>query len=419
MKSRRKLNINASPKIKQKHIIIYAVAGSLLAILVGTGLFFYFNVGNSIDSFAKKNGNGYTSSGTGNWSETTIWEKSAAWMNDTPGENINTSYVDLNGHITRIGNLSVEGSTILTVYDTLRITGNIYVSQGANLVVESGGVLIVEGDFITDGGGDTKNNAIVIVLGNFNASGGAELNNNNNFYLFGTPSSSGGAKFNGEKNIPANANFLNEQDLISGNSSLYAFATGTSTLPITLSYFKASVQEERGILLWQTISEVNNDYFTIERSKDGKQFHVIGTIKGVGNSNKVLDYEFIDSKPLTGQSFYRLKQTDFDGQFEYFDIVTVHHDSKIGLDQDLSIVNFGPNPFQYSFSVEFDIPESGEVTLKLTDINGALIASRKEQAYAGMNKISFQETHPIKNGTYLVTLIHPKYQSKPIKLIKN
>jgi len=95
-------------------------------------------------------------------------------------------------------------------------------------------------------------------------------------------------------------------------------------LPITLRSFEASSERNLVRFTWTTSSELNNDYFTIERSVDGSIFTPLLTISGVGNSTIAIDYEAVDQNPVFGKSYYRLKQTDFDGSSETFDIVAVN-----------------------------------------------------------------------------------------------
>jgi uncharacterized protein (TIGR02145 family) len=93
-----------------------------------------------------------------------------------------------------------------------------------------------------------------------------------------------------------------------------------SLLPIELIYFKASQVESVVELNWVTASENNNDHFTVERSLNGTDWELIGTINGGGNSTSQLSYNLFDSRPILGVSYYRLKQTDFDGAYRYSDI---------------------------------------------------------------------------------------------------
>ncbi|MFT7156379.1 MAG: hypothetical protein ACI8Q1_001389, partial [Parvicella sp.] len=123
-------------------------------------------------------------------------------------------------------------------------------------------------------------------------------------------------------------------------------------LPITLIDFTAKVNESLTVdLNWSTASEINNNYFTIERSKDGVDFAEILTQLGAGNSNTVITYAEIDKMPFQGISYYRLKQVDFDGQFTYSNIISV----TIITDAGYTIY---PNPVNQS---------SGEYTLNLVN----------------------------------------------------
>jgi len=94
-------------------------------------------------------------------------------------------------------------------------------------------------------------------------------------------------------------------------------------LPITLLSFNAQLNNNKVNLDWQTANEINNDFFTIERSKDGHEFSPIIQTKGAGNSNTILNYADIDAEPLQGVSYYRLKQTDFDGNYTYSEIIPI------------------------------------------------------------------------------------------------
>jgi len=106
-----------------------------------------------------------------------------------------------------------------------------------------------------------------------------------------------------------------------GIDNLYIGDQTENPLPISLLTFKATPGKNSVTLNWSTASEVNNDYFTILRSTDAKTWSDVATVKGAGNSNKVLPYSIIDT-PGKGRYYYRLKQTDYDGKFELFYIVT-------------------------------------------------------------------------------------------------
>mgnify|MGYP003652594050 FL=1 len=90
-------------------------------------------------------------------------------------------------------------------------------------------------------------------------------------------------------------------------------------LPVELTSFEAVRTEDNVRLEWTTASELNNDYFEVLKSYDGEIFSVIGYVDGHGTSSEVIDYSYTDSEPK--QAYYRLRQLDYDGQFEYSDVV--------------------------------------------------------------------------------------------------
>ena len=98
----------------------------------------------------------------------------------------------------------------------------------------------------------------------------------------------------------------------------------SSPLPIDLVSFDASQKNKQVELNWETASETNNDFFTVERSMDGRLFAQIGHIAGAGSSEFSQKYSFIDKNPKRGTNYYRLSQTDFDGHTETFDVTTVN-----------------------------------------------------------------------------------------------
>lgn len=136
-------------------------------------------------------------------------------------------------------------------------------------------------------------------------------------------------------NLPASANnnanvrigFNWTNDGSSGSDPSFAVddisVTYLTTLPIELLYFNGKKTSNGNLLQWSTESEINNDYFTIERSNDAVGFYEIGTIPGAGNSSNTLNYQFIDDTPTGNKHYYRLKQTDYDGKFSYSNIIVI------------------------------------------------------------------------------------------------
>ena len=145
-----------------------------------------------------------------------------------------------------------------------------------------------------------------------------------------------------------------------GINSFSPFTFGTvnnvdNPLPIDLLSFDAQKEDESVRIDWTTASEINNDYFIIERTDDFKNIEVIQTVKGAGNSNEILNYFIYDNQPLNGTSYYRLTQVDFDGQQEVFEWKSVNFNSS--KEAHMSIY---PNP-----------SNTGTATISLTNMNGA------------------------------------------------
>ncbi len=94
-------------------------------------------------------------------------------------------------------------------------------------------------------------------------------------------------------------------------------------LPVELVYVDASIKNEIVKIKWETASEIDNSHFVIEKSTDGRNFREIGTVMGNGTSYQLNNYTFTDDAPAKGINYYRLKQVDFDGRFEYSKVVSV------------------------------------------------------------------------------------------------
>jgi len=98
---------------------------------------------------------------------------------------------------------------------------------------------------------------------------------------------------------------------------------GESPLPVELIAFNGTPGDNKVILQWTTATEINNDRFEVERSYDGFSFDKIDVVTGNGNTKEIIHYQFEDNNPLWLQNYYRLKQVDYDGQYEYSNTIVV------------------------------------------------------------------------------------------------
>ena len=171
--------------------------------------------------------------------------------------------------------------------------------------------------------------------------------------------------------------------------------TGNVALPIELLYFKPKYEDDIVKLRWSTASEHNNDYFTIEKSYDGFIYEVIKTIPGAGNSTQVINYYEEDRSFTSSIVYYRLKQTDFDGQFVRTDWESVFIDKKV---TDLEIT---PNPFDQELNITFISEINGVKTLNLTDLIGNVVYHEDIMVFDGLNNVKIK-LNTLSCGVYLL-----------------
>lgn len=144
-------------------------------------------------------------------------------------------------------------------------------------------------------------------------------------------------------------------------------------LPVELAFFSITILKEGVNLNWRTETEVNNYGFEIQKSADRikkSEWSTIGFVQGYGNSNSPKQYSFVDENISTGKYSYRLKQVDTDGQFKYSKVIEVNLDSpsKIELGQNY------PNPYNPTTTINFTLPEAGNVKLSVYNIIGEQVA---------------------------------------------
>ena len=138
---------------------------------------------------------------------------------------------------------------------------------------------------------------------------------------------------------PSSANVVSTVTLGFSEKILTSGAEAAIPLPVELVSFTGSSVKTGILLEWSTASEIENDYFEILRSIDGENFEVIGEVDGNGNSTELIEYEFLDRNPLGGANYYRLRQVDFDGDFEFSPVIRV--DVEAGANASVTLY---PNP---------------------------------------------------------------------------
>ena len=172
---------------------------------------------------------------------------------------------------------------------------------------------------------------------------------------------------------------------IAGNTSEFSNCSVIIVLPVSLLSFNANKTSEGVLLTWETTNETDNDYFIIERSFDGIHFEAIGKIKGNGNSNNSINYSFLDNSAYEEISYYRLKQIDFNGAFDYSTIISVTTNFV------QSMVLF-PSPINSGSDLQLllnGINEDDVVTIEIYDAIGKIISSQTSKG--SFHKLSTTE----------------------------
>lgn len=139
-------------------------------------------------------------------------------------------------------------------------------------------------------------------------------------------------------------------------------------LPIELLSFTATANNADADLDWKTATELNNSHFEVQRSADGRNFENIGRVAGNGTTSEVINYDFTDQEPSSGKNYYRLKQVDFDGSFDYSPVEVVTFD---GSSDHLKVY---PNPV--SPGSELNIQGQKIRTVKIYNMLGQLVVDK-------------------------------------------
>ncbi len=195
-----------------------------------------------------------------------------------------------------------------------------------------------------------------------------------------------------------------------GNSitdfSQFIITTSGTSLPIELLFFNANAVNNREAHLdWATETEINGDYFLIERSQNGIDFERLGQIDAIGNSTSTQNYSFIDLNPLQGLSYYRLKIFDLDGTFKYSEI------KPINIYKNNQILVF-PNPTDKEKGLTINCQLDDEYELILFDATGKIVLEKTFQKETRIN------TNYLSSGTYMYRVKGNQFMQNGIILIK-
>lgn len=172
-------------------------------------------------------------------------------------------------------------------------------------------------------------------------------------------------------------------------------------LPVELSSFNSTVTGSDVTLNWTTSTETNNSGFDLERSSSNSSWNKVGFVEGSGNSSTPKSYSFTERALNSGSYSYRLKQIDFNGNFEYFNL---SNEVNIGTPVEFSLNQNYPNPFNPSTKIEFALPKDGFVSLAIFDNSGREVSRLvNENRSSGYYSVSFDGSG-LSSGIYFYRL---------------
>jgi hypothetical protein len=204
------------------------------------------------------------------------------------------------------------------------------------------------------------------------------------------------------------------------NISLVKIST---PLPVTLTQFNAKENNGTVLLDWETSSEINNDYFIVEKSLSPDvqtdnnataqlTWESIGIITGAGNSTVTNNYSFTDESSIDATAYYRLKQVDYDGNFSYSPVRIIKRDTR-----NVHEVSIRPNPFKEAFTLTCSIKHDAPVSLVIFNTAGQIISTQHQQATKGANAFDFEASN-LRQGVYLIQLVAGD-EVQNLKVIRN
>ncbi len=168
---------------------------------------------------------------------------------------------------------------------------------------------------------------------------------------------------------------------------------------LPVDWLSVSTKEENdGVRVsWVTASEINNSYFEVQRSSDSVHFQTIGTQEGAGNSNEIQYYSLVDKQTISGTQYYRIKQVDFDGSYDYSNIVSI----SISSQHTMRIIRAYPSPTDGKFWIKAKSTNLGEASLNIYTLSGKLVFDVQTPIVIGTYSYPF-DVSDLPSGIYII-----------------
>lgn len=378
-------------------------------------LYILFFLTSSLSSFGQA-----TFTTTGNWETATNW--SGSNIGDVVTEDVtinnNRSALINNGSSYTIGNLDFGNTSALTI----NTTGTLNVGNSSNprdVTANNSATLTVTGTMIIWGDLIVNNNLVLNISGTLIVKGNVEMNNGASISVTGsvdidgdfignnntTVSISGGGSINvdGDIDLGNNSNLTGPPGSFTvgggctqGGGSSFC---NSGTLPVELLFFNATPAVNQIKLTWATASELNSDFFEVQKSNNGLDYEGLFQINGAGNSQIRIDYEVFDEKPQIGRTYYRLRQVDVDGKEAIYPATFVEF---------TGLRSFSTYPTQISkgskLTIELNFTPQVPVEVVIHDISGRLV----ERLSLAGSKLTVDNSN-FGSGLYLVRVASPEF----------
>jgi hypothetical protein len=183
-----------------------------------------------------------------------------------------------------------------------------------------------------------------------------------------------------------------------GSFSPFGIGGSGGPLPVTMLFFKAKEENNTGVLNWATATEINNDYFSIEKSNDGINFISIGKINRAGNSHQIIKYSFTDLNLIQGYNYYRLKQVDYDGNFSYSRIEVLNNSAAR---VNFNTLNLYPVPANDILNVELENNLKGQSVIHIIDRSGVSLLELNLNTDVEHNRVAINLSE-FQSGVYFL-----------------
>lgn len=284
------------------------------------------------------------------------------------------------------GTIIVEDGGYLEIRSTAMITG------GGSLIIESGGTV-----YVTD----------FFAIGHISGTGAGTLHVDGNLTIDGEMSLNAQGELTG-------SGFITVGEDVEDGGGDYTNWYGTvvcggscDPLPVELIEFTVEISEGTPVLTWKTATELNNYGFYIEKSDDGNKFETIDFVKGVGTSSVVISYRYEDRSEVTG-FFYRLKQVDYDGQYEYSPVISL---------QSILENRFAAYPNPFIDRLHLRGPQEAAIKLELLDLSKRSIFEASGSSLFNLEQILNDKLHQLIPSVYFIK-IQSNGQITIVKIIK-